>query len=148
MRTGPNIRRATAQDAPAIARIRIDAWRVTYRGLIPDAYLDGMQLDQSVALWDRVLTARANDTSVFVAEHDGEVVGFAAGNMLQEPRYDLNAELSAVYVGREFQRAGIGHRIDRPLTRRSVRRMIDRPLRCRGMQRYSNQDTEKPKETA
>ena len=33
MRTGPNIRRARAQDAPAIARIRIDAWRVTYRGL-------------------------------------------------------------------------------------------------------------------
>ena len=148
MSTGPDIRRATAQDAPAIARIRIDAWRVTYRGLIPDAYLDGMQLDQSVALWDRVLTARANDTSVFVAEHDGEDVGFAAGNMLQEPRYELDAELSAVYVRREFQRAGIGHRIDRPLTRRSVRRMIDRPLRCRGMQRYSNQDTEKPKETA
>ncbi len=37
-----DIRRATAQDAAAIARVRIDAWRVTYRGMIPDAYLDGM----------------------------------------------------------------------------------------------------------
>ena len=105
------IRRATPQDAPAIARVRIDCWRVTYRGLIPDAYLDGMQLDQSIALWDRVLAAGSADASVSVAEHDGDVVGFAAANKLQEPRYDLDAELSAVYVRREFQRGGVGRRL-------------------------------------
>ena len=105
------IRRAKPQDAPAIAQVRIDCWRLAYRGLIPAAYLDGMQREQSIALWDRVLTADENDTSVFVAEHGGEVVGFAAGNMLQEPRFDLNAELSAVYLRREFQRAGIGRRL-------------------------------------
>ena len=106
-----DIRRATAQDAAAISRIRIDSWRVTYRGLIPDAYLDGMQLDQSVASWERVLSAGKNDASVFVAEKDGDVIGFAAANMLPEPRYDLDAELSAVYLQREFQHAGIGRRL-------------------------------------
>ena len=105
------IRRAAPRDAPAIARVRIDCWRVAYRGLVPDAYLDGMQVDESTALWDRVLTAEQNDTSVFVAEHDGDVIGFSAGNMLQEPRFDLNAELSAVYLRREFQHAGIGRRL-------------------------------------
>lgn len=105
------IRRATAQDAPAIARVRIDSWRTTYRGLIPDAYLDGMRVDDSTEIWNRVLTAGANTTSVFVAESDGEVIGFAAGNMLGEPRYDLNAELSAVYVRPEYQRAGVGRRL-------------------------------------
>jgi L-amino acid N-acyltransferase YncA len=105
------IRRATTADAPAIAAVRIDAWRTTYRGLIPDAYLDGMQLEQSTALWDRVLSAGRNDTSVFVAEKDGRVIGFAAGNMLKEPGYDLDAELSAVYLRREFQRAGVGRRL-------------------------------------
>jgi GNAT superfamily N-acetyltransferase len=105
------IRRATPQDAPAIADVRIASWRHTYRGLIPDAYLDGMQLEHSIALWDRVLTAGKNSTSVFVAENDGVVVGFAAGNMLAEPRYELDAELSAAYVRREFQRAGIGRRL-------------------------------------
>jgi GNAT superfamily N-acetyltransferase len=105
------IRRATTQDAPAIAAVRIDSWRNTYRGLIPDAYLDAMQLDQSIALWDRVLSAGRNDTSVFVAGKDGDVIGFAAGNMLKESRYDLDAELSAVYLRREFQRAGVGRRL-------------------------------------
>jgi ribosomal protein S18 acetylase RimI-like enzyme len=31
--------------------------------------------------------------------------------MLAEPRYELDAELSAAYVRREFQRAGIGRRL-------------------------------------
>ena len=105
------VRRATPQDAPAIAAVRIASWRITYRGLIPDAYLDGMQLEQSIALWDRVLNAGKNDTSVFVADNDGVVVGFAAGNMLSEPRYELDAELSAVYVQREFQHVGLGRRL-------------------------------------
>ena len=36
------IRPATAADAAQIARVRVDCWRSTYRGLVPDAYLDGM----------------------------------------------------------------------------------------------------------
>jgi GNAT superfamily N-acetyltransferase len=58
-----------------------------------------------------VLSAGSNAASVFVAEKDGDVIGFAAGNMLKESRYDLDAELSAVYLRREFQRAGVGRRL-------------------------------------
>jgi GNAT superfamily N-acetyltransferase len=105
------IRPAVAANAPAIARVRIDCWRTTYRGLVPDAYLDGMQVDASTELWNRVLTAGPNTASVFVAEDDGEIVGFAAGNMLKEPRHDLNAELTAVYLRRDHQRSGIGRRL-------------------------------------
>ena len=105
------IRPATAGDAPAIARVRIDGWRTAYRGLVPDAYLDAMDIDASAALWQRILAAAPNATSVFVADDDGAVVGFAAGNMLEEPRHDLDAELSAVYVRRDHQRAGIGRRL-------------------------------------
>jgi GNAT superfamily N-acetyltransferase len=106
-----SIRPATADDAPAIARVRVDCWRTAYRGLIPDAYLDAMDVDASTALWDRVLRAAPNSASVFVADDDGEVVAFAAGNMLEEPKHGLNAELSAAYVRRDHQRMGIGRRL-------------------------------------
>jgi GNAT superfamily N-acetyltransferase len=106
-----SIRPAGVDDAQAIARVRVDCWRTTYRGLIPDAYLDAMSVDASTALWERVLSAAATNASVFVAEHDGEVVGFAAGNMLQEPKYALNAELSAAYVRGDRQRLRIGRRL-------------------------------------
>jgi GNAT superfamily N-acetyltransferase len=105
------LRPAAAVDAPAIARVRIDSWRMTYRGLIPDAYLDGMQQDASTALWERVLSAAPNATSVFVLANADEVVGFAAGNMLKEPKHGKNAELSAIYLRRDYQRAGLGHRL-------------------------------------
>jgi GNAT superfamily N-acetyltransferase len=108
---GIEIRPATPADAPGIAQVRVDSWRATYRGLIPDAYLDAMKVEASIALWDRVLTAAANAVSVFVATHAGEVIGFAAGNPLAEPKHGANAELTAVYLRREFQHAGIGHRL-------------------------------------
>ena len=27
------------------AKVRVDSWRTTYRGMIADAYLDGMQVE-------------------------------------------------------------------------------------------------------
>jgi len=111
--SGVSIRRATPGDAPAIAQVRVDSWRSTYRGMIPDAYLDGMQVEASTALWDRVLTAGPNTTCVFVAEHGSVVVGFSCGNRLVEPRHGLDAELTAVYLRREFQRMGLGRQLVR-----------------------------------
>ncbi|MEO8506707.1 MAG: GNAT family N-acetyltransferase [Betaproteobacteria bacterium] len=105
------IRPAVPADASAIAQVRVDAWRATYRGMIPDAYLAAMKVEESTALWDKVLTAAPNATNTFVAEVDGRVVGFAAGMMLAEPKHDLNGELSAVYLVRDAQRAGIGRRL-------------------------------------
>ncbi len=31
---------ASAQDAEAIARLQAQSWRITYRGMLPDEYLD------------------------------------------------------------------------------------------------------------
>src|SRR5262245_26903256 len=109
--SGVSIRRATAGDAPAIARVRVDSWRTTYRGMIPDAYLDGMQVEASTALWDRVLTAGPNTACVFVAERGLDVVGFGAGNRLAEPKHGFDAELTAIYLRTEFQRAGLGRQL-------------------------------------
>ena len=108
---GLALRPATVADAPGIARVRVESWRRTYRGMIPDAYLDGMQVDASTALWERVLSAESAAACVHVVAHDDDIVGFAAGNRLAEPRYDLDAELTAVYVRPDFQRAGLGHRL-------------------------------------
>ena len=109
--TAITVRRAAASDAPAIARVRVESWRTTYRGMIPDAYLDSMQVDASTAIWERVLGAATPVVSVFVVAHDATVVGFAAGNRLAEPKHDLDAELTAVYLRPDYQRAGLGHRL-------------------------------------
>ena len=105
------IRAAQPIDASGIAQVRVDAWRTTYRGMIPDAYLAAMRVEESSALWEKVLTAAPNTTNTFVADVDGRVVGFASGSMLAEPKLGFNAELAAVYIDRDMQRSGIGRKL-------------------------------------
>ena len=112
-RAGPAvaIRRAVPGDARAIAQVRVDAWRTTYAGMVPAAYLAGMSVDASTAHWERILGAAPNTTSVFVADDGGEVLGFAGGIMLPEPKHGFDAELTAIYLRRDRQRAGLGRRL-------------------------------------
>jgi ribosomal protein S18 acetylase RimI-like enzyme len=104
-------RRATANDAAAIATLRVDSWRTTYRGVMPDAYLDGMRAEESAEMWLQVLNADLPTIAVFVAEAGTELVGFAAGMLLMPEKFDLNAELTAIYLKPIAQRGGVGRRL-------------------------------------
>jgi GNAT superfamily N-acetyltransferase len=105
------IRRAVPGDARAIATVRIDAWRTTYAGIVPAAYLAAMSVDDNAAQWHRILAAGPNTTSIFVADDGGEIAGFSCGNMLPEQKHGFDAELTAIYLRRDRQRAGLGRRL-------------------------------------
>jgi len=110
-------RAATAADASAIAHLRVDSWRATYRGVMPDAYLDNMQAEQSAAMWAQVLAVDAAGICVFVAEVEAksdrgaEIVGFASGMLLTPEKLDCNAELTGIYIKPIAQRGGVGRRL-------------------------------------
>lgn len=106
-----SVRRGAVADAGVIAAVRIDSWRTTYRGILPVAYLDSMKVEESTALWTRILQAASDAACVFVAEIDGEIVGFAAGMTLSEPKLGFDSELTAIYLIPSVQRAGIGRRL-------------------------------------
>ena len=102
------IRRATARRRARHRARAVDSWRTTYRGMIPDAYLDGMQVEASTALWDRVLTGR---TEHHVRVRRGTWDGhrrFRRRQPIAAPKHGFDAELTAIYLRREFQRAGLG----------------------------------------
>ncbi len=42
------VREASLEDAPAIARVHVDTWRTTYRGIIPEDYLATLSYQQRV----------------------------------------------------------------------------------------------------
>jgi GNAT superfamily N-acetyltransferase len=109
--TAPVVRLATPADAQAIARVRVDAWRATYRGMIPDAYLDGLSVEDSEAHWRRILESGSPNVTVLVAVEDTEVVAFAASNRRDPPKLDFGAELSAIYVRADRKRQGLGRRL-------------------------------------
>ena len=104
-------RRAKKGDAASIAGVRIDAWRASYRGLVPDSYLDHLKPEESVKLWEQVLEASSDAACTFVAESGGEIIGFASGMTLAESRFGCDAELTAICVLPDEQRKGIGKRL-------------------------------------
>ncbi len=70
------IRDATADDASDVSLIQIEGWRTTYRGLISDAYLDGLDVTQRTEYWKRPLTTSVPGWHLVVAEIGREAVGF------------------------------------------------------------------------
>ena len=105
------IRRARIGDAASIAGVRIDSWRASYRGLVPDSYLDSLQPEQSVKLWQQVLGASSDAACTFVAEAEGEIIGFASGMTLADSRFGCDAELTAICVLPDEQRRGLGRKL-------------------------------------
>ncbi|MBB5344078.1 GNAT family N-acetyltransferase [Tunturibacter empetritectus] len=89
-------------------------WRVGGRrtGIVPELYLAGLKETEREASWREWLTL---DIDVFVAELEGEVVGFASGGAIRERVEGFDAELFAIYLLREAQGHGIGTALVRRL---------------------------------
>ena len=103
------VRRAVAEDAPAIAAVHVAAWQVAYRGLLPDELLDGLSVSQREESWREALGS-ASRPEVFVAVENETVLGFCA---LATPSRDDDAddsvaEVGAIYVAPDVWRAGVG----------------------------------------
>jgi L-amino acid N-acyltransferase YncA len=83
----------------------VESWRTTYAGIVPEAYLASLDVGQREASWKEWLGL---DVDVFVAEVDGEVVGFVGGGAIREPVEGFDGELFAIYLLREAHGRGIG----------------------------------------
>jgi ribosomal protein S18 acetylase RimI-like enzyme len=116
------VRRATVDDAEAIERIRIETWRATYRGLLPDGLIDGLRVNTERRR--ERLRAQPADEFCFVAEEADRVAGFAVGGPERTGDHDYRGEVYAIYVLPADQRKGHGHVLIRECTRELAKRGI------------------------
>jgi ribosomal protein S18 acetylase RimI-like enzyme len=102
-----NIRPAIPADAPAIAAIQVAAWRAAYRGHMPDAALDELDVSAGSLMWGKLLQS---DHAITVAEVDGQTVAFCCVVPSRDPDHnpDSDAEISAIYVYPNHWRRGAG----------------------------------------
>jgi GNAT superfamily N-acetyltransferase len=112
------VREATHGDIPGIARVHVNTWRAAYRGIVPDNYLDSLTYESRVARWESQFPDPESDTFIYVADVDGEVVGFASGGPPQSPRDGYDGELYAIYVAPEYQGKGLGGALFKAVARR------------------------------
>jgi ribosomal protein S18 acetylase RimI-like enzyme len=103
------IREANLADVTAIADVHVTAWYESYRGIVPDAVMAARGPAERARLWRETLI-HAAATDVFVADVDGEVIGFAScGPATDCPA--VEGEIYAIYVLKRWQYRGVGSRL-------------------------------------
>lgn len=102
-------RPATPADAEAIARVHVLTWQSSYRGLVPDAFLDGLAIDRRTENWRIRLGGGKQNEPVWVGVDGGTVAGFVSvGPCRDEDAAADTGELYAIYVLAEHQGRGVG----------------------------------------
>ena len=110
------IRIATVHDAAAIAKVHVESWRTTYKGIVPDDFLAHLSYEQREQFWRQVLTEPGSRTIAYVAEDaQGTVMGFASGGPERSGDPVYTGELYAIYLLAQHQGQGIGRQLVMPL---------------------------------
>lgn len=128
--SGFHVREAKQEDVLGMARVRVDAWRATYKGIIPDDFLANLSAQAISERWKRVFWEEEKPgLGVFVAENDqGEISGIAVCGPEQGQDSEYLGEIYILYVLPACQRRGIG----KQLVAASLRHLIER-LHCNTM---------------
>jgi len=110
MELGIQVRPAVEQDAPAMARVHVESWRETYRGLMSDAVLDDPDfIARREKFWTAALTdPRYAAEQVAIAERDSLLIGIAMAGPAQEPAVDWSAQLYLLYTYTAVHGLGAG----------------------------------------
>ncbi|MEZ0542623.1 GNAT family N-acetyltransferase [Fibrella arboris] len=80
-------RTAQLADAASIAQAHTQSWRLAYRGILRDDYLDGAISDERDAVWQQRLGSPAANQRVLIAEEAGRFSGFICLFLDAEPQF-------------------------------------------------------------
>jgi GNAT superfamily N-acetyltransferase len=107
-----------------IAIVHVRSWQAAYRGLVPQEYLDSLDVEQRYIVWARIIgQAEWPRAGTFVAEDGGDVVGFASicPSRDDDAESASAGELAAIYLlpgswgkglGRELMASALSARSD------------------------------------
>ena len=101
------IRKPLIADIPEMARVHLETWRTTYRGIIADSYLENLSLQKHIERQQKYMAMPG--TSYSVAELEGKgIVGFLPGGPKRDDSFTQPGELYAINILEQHRRSGIG----------------------------------------
>lgn len=104
-----HIRPANADDVTAIAALHAASWRDTYAHILDPAFLAGPIDQDRLAVWSGRLDSDNPRQGVFVAEQDGEAIGFVCVFAHDDPTY--GAKVDNLHVRPGHRGGGLGQRL-------------------------------------
>jgi L-amino acid N-acyltransferase YncA len=108
------IRKARLEDAPGIARVQIDSWRTTYRGLIADEFLQTLSYELREQRWRQPLSDPSSESFLYLAaDETGKVIGFSYAGPERSGDPVYRGEVYAIYLLELAQGRGNGRKLIR-----------------------------------
>lgn len=102
-------RLATPADVERIAALHVRSWQETYRGIMPDSFLDHAVQAERLAHWQAHFRENSPDRQLLLAEADGQLAGFACTFTNSDPVF--GALLDNLHVSNDFKGQGIGRQL-------------------------------------
>jgi GrpB-like predicted nucleotidyltransferase (UPF0157 family)/L-amino acid N-acyltransferase YncA len=107
------VRPISSGDEVGAANVHVHSWRETYRGLIDEAYLNSLPTTFAarVERWRKIVSEALSleDRKTFVAERDGNIVGFVSVGSNRDAAFEGSGELWSLYLFRACQQKQIGY---------------------------------------
>ena len=109
-----NIRKAKFEDAASISKVHVDSWRTTYKGIIPDDFLNNLSYEKRTETWKENIAEE--DNYVVVAENnEGQIIGFADAWKRETNVVKNSGDLTSIYLLEQYQGQGIGKKLFKEL---------------------------------
>ncbi len=106
------IRPGTQADIEEVSHAYAEAWRTTYQGITPDAFVKGMTAGAAAQIFRDSLQPNEFSYFFYVAQAPGgRLVGFADGGKERSNPQSGLGELYAIYLLKEFQQQGAGRKL-------------------------------------
>jgi ribosomal protein S18 acetylase RimI-like enzyme len=117
------VRRARLSDAAGIAAVHVSAWRSTYPGILPDAFLAGLSVARQAAYYEAAISSGVGVHVVTASGLDiparppsiaapARVIGFATDDRARGSRL-AEGEIETLYVLDDWRERGLGRRLMR-----------------------------------
>jgi GNAT superfamily N-acetyltransferase len=100
------IRIATELDTEQIAQLHANSWRLAYRGMLSDAYLEQEVERDRLSLWQNRLSEPMLNQQILVAEQDRKLVAFVCWYAANDLKWGTLVD--NLHVHQSLQRRGIG----------------------------------------
>lgn len=106
------IRIAKTGDERSIAAVIIDTWKVAYRRILPDDFLDSLTTEKHEELFRKNIAERQE--TIFVLENEkNDIVGVISGG--KDRAGICDCELVAIYILPAYQKLGYGKQLFKAL---------------------------------
>lgn len=103
------LREATATDADLVGQLHATSWRIAYRGILGDAYIDHEIGPERRKFWRARFADPPPGQSLIIAEREGAAIGFVC--LLLDFDQEFGAEIDALHVMPGHKGMGLGKRL-------------------------------------